>query len=125
MSSMIALFAAAVHTADAIPYRTNSAVSPEAFAWALFITLLVLAAIVGGLLLTRRRVGPRFWTGGPRVAKQDGTAWRVSARVRLSATARAYVLESKEESYLVIESSQHLTIQPQGRAKGEGRAREE
>lgn len=124
MITMVAPFAATVHAAAGIPYRENSAVPPGALAWAILITLLVLGAVVGGLLLARRYGWLRLWTGGPRIAKQDGAAWEVTARVRLSATARAYVLESKQASYLVVESSQHLAVQPQTRATGEDHARE-
>jgi hypothetical protein len=123
MSAMIAYFAAAVNVAAAIPYRTGSAVSPSAFAWALLATLLVLGAIIAGLVLARRRGWLRFWASGRQIVKQDSNAWQVSAKVRLSATARAYVLESKDASYLVIESSQHVAIQPQTRATGEEHAR--
>ena len=124
MNAMVVPLAAAVHAAAGIPFRTDAAVPSGALAWAILVTLLVLGTIVGGLLLARRYGWLRFWTGGPRIARQDDSEWRVTARVRLSATARAYVLESKEASYLVIESSQHLAIQPQTRATGEAHARE-
>ncbi len=123
MNAIVASFAAAGHAASAIPYRTDSAVPPGALVWAVLITLFVLGAIVGGLLLARRYGWLRLWTGGPRNVRQDTTTWQVTARVRLSATARAYVLESKESSYLVIESSQHLAVQQQARATGEMQAR--
>lgn len=125
MSTMVVPPAAAMHAAAAIPYRTNAAVPPGSLAWAILVTLLVLGAIIGGLLLARRYGWARYWVGGPRTVTQNGASWRVTTRVRLSATARAYVLESNDESYLVIESSQHLAIQPRTRAAGEEHAREE
>jgi len=123
MNTMVVPLAAAVRAAAGIPYRTNAAVPPGSLAWAILVTLLVLGVIIGGLLLARRYGWMRSWAGGPRLATQDGVSWRVTARVRLSATARAYVLQSKEESYLVIESSQHLAIQPRTSVAGEEHVR--
>lgn len=125
MNTMAVSFAAAVHAATGIPYRTNAAVPPGSLAWAILVTLLVLGAIIGGLLLARRYGWVRSWTGGPRIATQDGASWKITARVRLSATARAYVLENREESYLVIESSRHLAIQPRVSVTGEEHVRGE
>jgi len=120
MNAIVAPFAAVVPAAADIPYRTNAAVPAGSLAWAVLVTLLVLGAIIGGLLLARRYGWLRFWAGGPRIAPQDGVFWKVTTRVRLSATTRAYVLENKEESYLVIESSQHLAIRPRTKVAGEG-----
>lgn len=125
MSAIVVSFAALGRAAAAIPYRTDAAVPAGALVWAILITLLVLGIIVGGLLLARRYGWLRLWTGGPRIVTQDAATWRVTARVRLSPTARAYVLENKEASYLVIESSQHLAVQQRARAIGEKYAREE
>lgn len=125
MNTIVASFVATVgHAAAAIPYRTDSAVPRGALVWAVLVTLVVLGAIVGGLLLARRYGWLRLWTGGSRIVTQGTAIWRVTARVRLSATARAYVLENKESSYLVIESSQYLAVQQQPRATGEKHARE-
>lgn len=123
MNAMMGYFAAAANAAAAIPYRTGSAVSPSAFAWALLVTLLVLGVVIAGLVLARRRGRLGLWASGRQIVKRDSNAWQVSAKVRLSSTASAYVLESKDASYLVIESSQHVAIQPQTRATGEEHAR--
>jgi hypothetical protein len=123
MNAIVALFAAVMPAASGIPYRTNAAVPAGSLAWAILVTLLVLGAVTGGLLLARRYGWLRYWAGGARIETQDGASWKVTARVRLSATARAYVLEKKEESYLVIESSQHLAIHPRTSATGEEHVR--
>lgn len=94
-------------------------------AWAILVTLFVLGAIIGGLLLARRHGWPWPWMGQSRSAKPNSSPWRVTARMQLSATARAYVVESDHASYLVIESSQHLVVQPQNRSTGAEHASEE
>lgn len=113
------------NVAAGIPYRTDSGVSTGSLLSAVLITLLVLGAIIAGLLLARRYGWLRFWGGVPQAAGAHEKPWRVTARVRLSATTRAYVLESKDASYLVVESSQHVAVQPQSRASGDGHASNE
>lgn len=125
MNAMNVPSAAAVQAVPAIPYRASSAVPPGSLAWAILITLLVLGVIVGGLLLARRHGWLRFLTGSPRMLERGDASWRVTARIRLSATAHAYVLEGKRAGYLVVESSKHLAIRPHTRAVEEAHAREE
>lgn len=108
-----------------IPYRTGSAVPAASLAWAILVTLLVLGGVIGGLLLARRRGWLRPWIGQSRSARPSSSPWRVTARMRLSATARAYVLESEHVGYLVIESSQHVVVQPQSVSTGVDHASEE
>lgn len=110
--------------AAGIPYRTGSAVSPASLVWAVLVTLLVLGVIVGVLLLARRYGWLRLWVGQSPSAKPNSFPWRVTARMRLSATARAYVLDGEHTRYLVIESSQHLVVQPQNRSTGAEHASE-
>lgn len=110
--------------AASIPYRTGSAVSAASLAWAILATLLLLGGIVGGLLLVRRYGWLQPWMGQSRSTKPNSSPWRVTARIRLSATARACVLESEDARYLVIESSQHLVVQPQSQSTGAEHASE-
>lgn len=107
-----------------IPYRTGSAVSTSSLVWAVLVTLLVLGGIVGVLLLARRYGWLRPWMGQSPNAKPNSFPWRVTGRMRLSPTARAYVLENEHTRYLVIESSQHLVVQPQNRSTGAEHASE-
>lgn len=114
------------NVAAGIPYRTDSGVATGSLMSAVLITLLVLGAIIAGLLLARRYGWLRFRGGVPQATTgPHEKPWRVTARVRLSATARAFVLESKDASYLVVESSQHVAVQPQSRASGDVHASNE
>lgn len=108
---MQAIFVAFAQADAGIPFKTSTVVPAGSLAWAVLCTFLVLAGIVAGLLLAKRRGWLRPWIGASPIApkEMDGTL-RITGRIKMSATSRAYVIESDGVSYLVIESSQHVAV---------------
>lgn len=106
-------------TTAAIPYREAPAVSAGSMAAAILLTVLLLGALVIGLLAARRYGWLRPWLG-IQAPKQESADLRVTSRTRLSPTARAFVLENEGDKYLVVESSQHLSVQACPSAKEGG-----
>jgi hypothetical protein len=91
----------------AIPYRTDSAVSTGAVAFALLITVVVLALLIGLLFVARRR-GWLAMPGRTRSPALQGGI-QLEASRRLSVTSTAYVVNYRGEQYLIVESSRGAT----------------
>lgn len=116
---------AVAHATAGIPFKANTAVPAGSLAWAVLCTLFVLAGIVGGLLLAKRRGWLQTWIGPSPVApKGADITLRVTSRARVSAATRAYVIENDGDSYLVFESSQHLVVHPKPKSSESDNARE-
>jgi len=94
--------ATATATSPGIPYRTSAPVSTGTFAFALLATVLLLAAMLGGLLLARRR----GWITPSAKKRSDPQAKNIEliASRRLSAATTAHLVACRGQSYLVVES---------------------
>lgn len=99
-----------------IPYRSAPAVTPGDATYVMLVTVLLLGAVLGGLLLARRR-GWLRGTLAPRPSK-DAAAVHVCASTRLSAATRLHVVESGGARFVVVESTQHVAIHGLGRSEG-------
>lgn len=104
----------------AIPYARAPAVSVGSTISAVLLTFGLLAAIAIGLWLARRHGWLRPWLG-VREASPQTEALKVITRTRLTPTARALVLEYEGCQFLVVESSQHLAMQPHPVREGDDR----
>jgi flagellar biogenesis protein FliO len=100
MSAAFAL--AALPDAAAIPYRTDPALSGGTVWLALLSTLVLLIALVGVLLYSRRRgwlpTAPRAATGG------DTSGIKVLSSRRISIHTTVHVVEYAQGTYLLTES---------------------
>jgi len=101
--------AAAALPPKAIPFAQAPAVSAGSAAFAIVVTVALLAAIAFGLWLARRNGWLRPWLGTREISAQVEQL-KVVTRVRLSPTARAMVLELEGRQFLVVESSQHVVM---------------
>lgn len=111
---------AGIVASTAIPYARAPAVSAGSAISAVLVTFGLLAAIAFGLWLARRYGWLRPWLG-VREASPHAEALKVITRTRLSPTARALVLEYEGSKFLVVESSQHLVMQPHPAREGDSR----
>jgi hypothetical protein len=89
--------------APAIPYRTDAPVSMGSFAFALLITLCLIALLVGALVFIRRRGWITLPSATRTPAAADGI--QVQASRRLSIATTAHVLSYRGSTYLVVEST--------------------
>ena len=87
----------------AIPYRTDAPVSTSTFALALVTTIVVLAALVGVLMLVRRRGFSLFVKRD--AASPAASALRLEATKRLSMSSTAHVINYEGKRFLVVECS--------------------
>lgn len=107
-------------SAKPIPFAEAPAVSASTAAFAIVVTLALLAAIALALWLARRKGWMRPWLGVSQALPAQPEQLKVVTRVRLSPTARAMVLEHEGHQFLVVESSQTLVMHPYPPAKEEG-----
>ena len=93
---------AAIAASPGIPYRTSAPVSTGTFVFALLATVLLLAAMVGGLLLARRR----GWITASAKKRNGAQAENIEliASRRLSVATTAHLVACRGQSYLVVES---------------------
>lgn len=104
---------AVAEATSGIPYRVTSAVPAGSLVTAVLATLTLLGVLVAGLLLARRRGWLQAWFGNVAPSRPMNSSFRVTAKLRVSATTRAYTVECGAHRYLLVESSQHVVIQPQ------------
>lgn len=92
----------------AIPYRTAAPVSTGSVFSSLLCTALLLAALIGVLLYSRRR----GWLPSARIASSpanDEKGIRLLSSRRLSMATTAHIVEFKGRAFLVVESSRGVT----------------
>lgn len=78
---------------------------------AILITLVLLGAVAVALWFARKNGWLRPWLGTG-ASSPRGDDLKVLTRTRLSPTARALVFEHEGSRFLIVESSQHLSMHP-------------
>lgn len=116
MASAPAYVGGQASPAAGIPYRHEPAVPVGSMVSILIVTVALLGALLGGLLLAKRFGWLAAWRRAGGTAGRD-TRLRIVGSARLSAATRAHVVECDGSRYVVFESSQRIAIQPHDRGR--------
>jgi hypothetical protein len=99
--------AGAVQASQPIAFRQDDADLATSATHVLLVTVLLLGAVLGALVIAKRRGWLQRWTGGAAPATPSaGTAGlRVEQRLRLSARTTLFRVADGDRRYIVVEST--------------------